>query len=145
MPPQHVLTELFPFSETQALEPNCERTGRLTKRLAQTVLEAAEPLFKHRLTRGPQFQAQLESAPDRAVQEFGVIAGDDRYRVAGQGVDLHQEGADDAFDFPGLVGVATSLAQGTSKNKTQRRLAICSKTRRRRCDVSPRKLPIIDS
>jgi hypothetical protein len=103
--------------------PNCSASAKLkplrrtasdrgwpTQGLANTILKAAKPLFEHRLTRRGQFQAQLETAPDRTVEQFGMVAGDDGHDVAWQGINLHQEGTDDALNLPGLVGIASFLA-----------------------------------
>ena len=137
---QHVGSETLDFRETGAAQALSQAAWGEAERPSSLPLEPSEPFFNLALRGIRQLQANLETAPHGAIEQFRVVAGGHHYDVAGKGVNLEQEGTDHSFDFAGLVDIAASfpMASNSSKNNTHWRDLAYSNTWLMRWAVSPR-------
>ena len=75
-----------------------------------SLLETPKPLFYLSLLRHWQLDANLETTPDRAVKQLGMVAGRDDNYVAGKMVDLKQQRTHHTLDLSGLMYIAPLLS-----------------------------------
>lgn len=112
MPTADVLAKFIDFGKACLPHLGRDLLGGHAGRLGPA-LEKAVNQDRHRFNRGGgHVDPQLETAPDGAVQQLGMIGRCDHDHVAGKLVELHEKERDYALDLARFMDVATLFADG---------------------------------